>query len=44
VLFQDGHEICFVEDEGYRQLSEFDPEGEALLVKSMAEDIKDRSG
>jgi hypothetical protein len=37
-LFQDGQEICFVEDEGYRKLSEFDPEGEALLNKAMAGD------
>uniref|UniRef100_A0A6M2DL71 Putative glyoxalase n=1 Tax=Xenopsylla cheopis TaxID=163159 RepID=A0A6M2DL71_XENCH len=29
----DGHEICFVEDEGYRKLSEFDPKGEELLER-----------
>jgi hypothetical protein len=29
----DGHEICFVDDEGFRQLSQFDPEGDALLTK-----------
>lgn len=27
----DGHEICFVDDEGFRQLSQFDPEGDKLL-------------
>lgn len=37
-LFQDGQEICFVENEGYRKLSEFDPESEAMLDKSMAGD------
>lgn len=34
----DGHEICFVDDEGFTQLSEFDPEGEALLDKYIKKD------
>lgn len=34
----DGHEICFVGDEGFRQLSQVDPEGNNLIEKSMAED------
>lgn len=34
----DGHEICFVGDEGFRQLSQVDPEANALIEKSMAED------
>lgn len=37
-IFQDNQEICFVEDEGYRKLSEFDPEAETLLNKAMAGD------
>uniref|UniRef100_A0A3Q3X9M6 VOC domain-containing protein n=1 Tax=Mola mola TaxID=94237 RepID=A0A3Q3X9M6_MOLML len=35
---QDGHEICFVGDEAFRQLSTVDPKGEDLLDKAMAED------
>lgn len=27
----DGHEICFVDDEGFRQLSQVDPKGDELL-------------
>ncbi|XP_026476938.1 glyoxalase domain-containing protein 4-like [Ctenocephalides felis] len=34
----DGHEICFVEDEGYRKLSEFDPKGEELLERYIKKD------
>lgn len=34
----DGHEICFVDDEGFRQLSQVDPEGEKLLDKYIAKD------
>ncbi|XP_077579126.1 glyoxalase domain-containing protein 4 [Stigmatopora nigra] len=34
----DGHEICFVGDEGFRQLSLVDPKGNELLEKAMAED------
>ena len=29
--FQDGHEICFVGDEAFRELSKPDPEGDRLL-------------
>ncbi|XP_066995904.1 glyoxalase domain-containing protein 4 [Anabrus simplex] len=35
----DGHEICFVEDEGYRKLSQPDVNGEELLDKSIAREI-----
>ena len=28
---QDGHEICFVGDEAFRELSQPDPKGDALL-------------
>ncbi|XP_030633121.1 glyoxalase domain-containing protein 4 [Chanos chanos] len=34
----DGHEICFVGDEAFRQLSVMDPNGSALLTKAIAED------
>lgn len=34
----DGHEICFVDDEGFRKLSEFDPDGEKLLDRYIAKD------
>jgi len=34
----DGHEICFVGDEAFRQLSVLDTNGNALLDKAMAED------
>ncbi|XP_075956841.1 glyoxalase domain-containing protein 4 isoform X3 [Anarhichas minor] len=37
----DGHEICFVGDEAFRQLSKVDPEGNKLLDKAMAEDKSD---
>ncbi|KAM4589548.1 glyoxalase domain-containing protein 4 [Fundulus diaphanus] len=37
----DGHEICFVGDEAFRQLSAVDPEGNELLDKAMAEDKSD---
>ena len=30
-LLKDGHEICFVGDEAFRQLSQVDPKGESLL-------------
>ena len=29
----DGHEICFVGDEAFKELSQFDPEGDELLNK-----------
>jgi hypothetical protein len=31
LLIQDGHEICFVGDEAFRELSKMDPEGSKLL-------------
>ncbi|XP_061684373.1 glyoxalase domain-containing protein 4 isoform X2 [Syngnathoides biaculeatus] len=34
----DGHEICFVGDEAFRQLSLVDPRGNELLDKGMADD------
>ncbi|XP_063706904.1 glyoxalase domain-containing protein 4 [Culicoides brevitarsis] len=34
----DGHEICFVDEEGFSELSKVDPEGEALLDKNIAKD------
>ncbi|KAK7883099.1 hypothetical protein WMY93_029273 [Mugilogobius chulae] len=34
----DNHEICFVGDEAFRQLSKVDPQGNELLNKAMAED------
>lgn len=33
-----GHEICFVDEEGFGKLSEFDPEAEALLDKYIKKD------
>ena len=32
-LLQDGHEICFVGDEAFRQLSQVDPQADELLDK-----------
>lgn len=34
----DGHEICFVEDETFRELSQIDPNGKQLLDAAMAAD------
>lgn len=34
----DDHEICFVDDEGFSKLSEFDPEGDELLEKHIKRD------
>ncbi|XP_061734272.1 glyoxalase domain-containing protein 4 isoform X1 [Nerophis ophidion] len=34
----DGHEICFVGDEAFRELSTVDPKGKELLEKAMADD------
>jgi len=34
----DGHEICFVGDEAFRELSKVDPNGNALLDKAIADD------
>lgn len=38
----DGHEICFVDEEGFAQLSLVDPEGEKLLDRYIAKEAKDR--
>lgn len=38
---QDRHEICFVGDEGFRELSKVDPNGDKLLVDAMAADKSD---
>uniref|UniRef100_A0A671PU24 Glyoxalase domain-containing protein 4-like n=1 Tax=Sinocyclocheilus anshuiensis TaxID=1608454 RepID=A0A671PU24_9TELE len=37
----DGHEICFVGDEAFRQLSAVDPKGNDLLDEAMAADKSD---
>ncbi|XP_058139772.2 glyoxalase domain-containing protein 4 [Dasypus novemcinctus] len=37
----DGHEICFVGDEAFRELSKMDPEGTKLLDDAMAADKSD---
>ncbi|KAI2656188.1 Glyoxalase domain-containing protein 4 [Labeo rohita] len=37
----DGHEICFVGDEAFRQLSAMDPKGNELLDEAMAADKSD---
>jgi len=37
----DGHEICFVGDEAFRQLSKVDPHGDTLLEKAMESDKSD---
>ncbi|XP_054857309.1 glyoxalase domain-containing protein 4 [Eublepharis macularius] len=37
----DGHEICFVGDEGFRELSKVDPNGGKLLDEAMAVDRSD---
>lgn len=37
----DGHEICFVGDEGFRELSKVDPNANNLIDKSIAEDKSD---
>lgn len=34
----DGYEICFVGDEGFRELSQFDPDGSKLLDQAIAQD------
>ncbi|XKL63561.1 hypothetical protein PGB90_005925 [Kerria lacca] len=36
----DGHEICFVGDEGFRELSAFDPNSEKELEKFMKKDLE----
>lgn len=37
----DGHEICFVGDEAFRELSKVDPEGNKLLDDAIAGDKSD---
>lgn len=37
----DGHEICFVGDEGFRELSQVDPKANDLIETSIAEDKSD---
>lgn len=37
----DGHEICFVGDEGFRELSKMDPKANELIEKSIEEDKSD---
>lgn len=37
----DGHEICFVGDEAFRELSQVDPKADELLDKAMEEDKSD---
>lgn len=34
----DGHEICFVDDEGFTQLSAFDADGDRQLNKYIEKD------
>lgn len=34
----DGHEVCFVDEESFNELSEFDPESDAALDKFISED------
>lgn len=41
IHLQDGHEICFVGDEGFRQLSAVDPKGDELLNEAMEKDKSD---
>ena len=38
IFIQDNHEICFVGEEGFDDLSQVDPEGENLLQKALEED------
>ncbi|KAK4029144.1 glyoxalase domain-containing protein 4 [Daphnia magna] len=37
----DGHEICFVGDEGFRELSRMDPEADHVLSQALASDHSD---
>ena len=37
----DGHEICFVGDVGFRDLSQMDPEAPKLLAEAMEQDKSD---
>ena len=38
---QDNHEICFVGDEGFADLSQVDSDGDKLLEDAMAADKSD---
>jgi len=42
-IFQDGHEICFVDDEGFRQLSVPDYPSEAILNRYIEKEAKDNA-
>jgi len=35
---KDGHEICFVGDEGFRELSQVDPQAEKIIDQALADD------
>jgi len=35
LLIQDGHEICFFEDEGFGKFCEVDPNAEQLLLDAI---------
>ena len=37
----DGHEICWVGDEGFRELSQFDPKARGLLDEAIQNDKSD---
>ena len=39
ILIQDGHEICFVGDEAFRELSQVDPKADELLTKVCIEQL-----
>lgn len=41
--FQDGHEICFVDDEGFRQLSVPDYPSEAILDRFIQKEATDNA-
>lgn len=41
LLLQDGHEICFVGDEGFRELSQVDLKADKLLNEAMEKDKSD---
>ncbi|BES97480.1 glyoxalase domain containing 4 [Nesidiocoris tenuis] len=38
----DGHEICFVDEEGFSELSQYNPEEEKILDRFIAKEAKDR--
>lgn len=37
-ISQNDHEICFVGDEAYRELSQIDPKGDELLQEAIKND------